>query len=139
MRSVVDWALSKGPVGFWLALGALLAFCPFPYLDAELFGVAQFFALLLLIACLAVTVLAVRHHERGWEAVRLLSFVGSTVWGTLFVTHLLLLTPEGTAVAGVVSLGVATAAWIAVFQYFRQEAIQQLFPYRAQERPYRRR
>lgn len=133
VRSLIEgarsWALSRGPAGFWLALGALLAFCPIPYLDAELFGVAQAFALVLLFASCGVAVLAVIHHDRGWEAVRVLSFFGTGIWGALFVTHLLLLSPEGSAVTGVVALGLATAVWSAVFQYFRKERIQQLFPY----------
>ena len=138
-RWIARWALSRGPAGFWLALGALTAFCPFPYLDAQLFGVAQLFALVLLVASVAVAVIAVAHHERGWEAVRVLSFIGSWVWGALFVTHLLLLSPESSAaIAGITSLGVATAIWTAVFQYFRRDAIQRLFPYRAAGRIPRR-
>ncbi len=139
VRRMVEWGLSRGPVGFWLALTALLAFCPFPYLDAEIFAVAQIFALLLLAASCGVAALAVLHHQRGWEAVRVLSFVGSLTWAALFLTHLVLLEPEGTAVAGVIALGVATAAWSAVFQYFRRESIQGLFPRAASGRHDRRR
>jgi hypothetical protein len=138
LRWIIARALARGPAGFWLSLGALLAFCPFPYLDAELFGVAQGFALLLLVASVGVAVLAVLHHGRGWEAVRLLSFFGSWIWGILFVSHLLLLAPEGAAVAGVIALGVATAAWVAVFQYFRQDEIQRLFPQPPANSRYRR-
>ncbi len=139
VRWVVRWALSRGPVGFWLALGGLLAFCPFPYLDAELFGVAQVFALILLIASLVVAVVAVLHLERGWEAVRILSFAGSWVWGALFLTHLVMIDPASSnAIEGVVALGLATAAWLAVFQYFRRDSIQQLFPYPSVPRRFRR-
>jgi hypothetical protein len=123
--------IARHPVGLWLSLSGLLVFCPFPYLDAENFGVAQTFAFGLLLASLAVAYLAVVRHERGWEAVRILSFVGSWVWGALFLTHLLLLDPQGSAVSGVIALGLATVVWLAVFQYFRREEIQHHFPYRA--------
>lgn len=122
--------VARHPVGLWLALAGLLVFCPFPYLDAEHFGVAQTFALGLLLASLWVAYVALTRHELGWEAVRVLSFCGSWVWGALFVTHLVLLQPEGAAISGVVALGLATVVWMAVFQYFRRESVQQLFPYR---------
>lgn len=126
--------VARHPVGLWLALCGLLVFCPFPYLDAEHFGVAQVFALGLLLASLWVAYIALIRHEKGWEAVRILSFFGSWVWGALFVTHLLLLDPQGPAISGVVALGLATVVWMAVFQYFKRDAIQQLFPYRAAPR-----
>jgi len=121
-------------VGLWLALCGLLVFCPFPYLDAENFGVAQVFAFGLLLASFSVAYIALTRHEKGWEAVRILSFCGSWVWGALFVTHLLLLDPQGSAISGVIALGLATVVWMAVFQYFKRDAVQQLFPYRTATR-----
>jgi hypothetical protein len=128
--AMVKRLLARGPVGLWLSVAGLLVFCPFPYLDAQHFGVAQAFALVLLVASLAVAYFACARHSHGWEAVRILSFVGSWIWGALFLTHLLLLEPAGSAITGVVALGLATVVWIAVFQYFKRENIQQLFPRR---------
>lgn len=122
--------VARHPVGLWLAICGLLVFCPFPYLDAEHFAVAQMVAVALLAASVWVAYIALIRHEKGWEAVRILSFVGSWVWGALFVTHVLLLDPQGAAIPGVVALGLATIVWMAVFQYFKRDAIQQLFPYR---------
>jgi len=124
--------VARHPVGLWLALAGLLVFCPFPYLDADNFGVAQTFAFGLLMASLGVAYFAVIRHEKGWAAVRILSFFGSWIWGALFATHLILLDPQGPAVAGVIALGLATIVWMAVFQYFKRDEVQQLFPYRRQ-------
>lgn len=135
---MVEWFNSRGPVGFRLSLAALLVFCPFPYLDSEIFGVAQAFAAGLLVASVCVAWIALMHHERGWEAVRLVSFCGSWIWGALLVVHLLLLRPEGAAIAGVVALGLATVVWVGVFQYFRRDAIQRLFPETKRTRSLRR-
>lgn len=135
---MVKWLNSRGPVGFRLSLAALLVFCPFPYLDGEIFGVAQVFAAGLLVASLVAAGIALMHHEKGWEAVRIVSFCGSWIWGALLAVHLLLLRPDGSAITGVAALGVATVVWTGVFQYFRRDAIQRLFPDRTRARSLRR-
>jgi hypothetical protein len=111
--------------GFWLSMAVLVAGYP----GVSVGGVTTIVSLCFFGVSLLVAYRAVRRHRRGWEWVRVFSFAGTWTWALLFIIAILTNQPHGEALVSTLGLGAATVAWLWVFQYFRRDAVQQLFPY----------
>lgn len=111
--------------GYWLCMLVLVT--GYPGILGGVF--ASVVSVCFFLVSLVVVYQAVRLHPRGWEWVRMFSFAGAWAWGILFLVAILTRAPEGAELVSTLGLGVATVAWLWVFQYFRRDAVQRLFPY----------
>ena len=111
--------------GFWVSMAVLVA--GYPAVLAG--GVLTVVSMCFFVVSLVVAYCAIKRHRRGWEWVRMFSFAGTWTWALLFVVAVVTNEPRGDALVSTLGLGAATVAWLWVFQYFRRDAVQRLFPY----------
>jgi len=124
----MHWMKSRGPVGFWLSMAALLLLRPEFGLSSQGVGLATNIGALGSFIAAGVVLLAVMHHPKGWVAVRIYAFVSTWVFGTLLVVNMAALNAAEEGISVVLTLAFATIACLAVFQYFHKPEVVALFP-----------